>query len=122
MFTKALPEDRFKYVVRRIESDGRTVDQHPATVEETRAYFSSLYNNLAIKVEKVNTNPNGNGNVVVAQAEVNTKGNNDSSTNCSKKEAGIQLQAKEFDLMAAVANLDEIKEVNANCILISNLQ
>ncbi|GJZ47978.1 retrovirus-related pol polyprotein from transposon TNT 1-94 [Tanacetum coccineum] len=32
-----------------------TVDQHPATVEETHAYFESLYNNLTIEVEKVNT-------------------------------------------------------------------
>nr|GEX26357.1 hypothetical protein [Tanacetum cinerariifolium] len=39
-----------------------------------------------------------------------------------KKEAGIQLQAKKYDLMAAAANLDEIKEVNANCILVANLQ
>ncbi|GJR71794.1 hypothetical protein Tco_0084159 [Tanacetum coccineum] len=34
---------------------GGTIDQHPTTVEETRAYFESLYNNLAIKVEKVNS-------------------------------------------------------------------
>nr|GEW02322.1 hypothetical protein [Tanacetum cinerariifolium] len=39
-----------------------------------------------------------------------------------KEEAGIQLQAEEFDLMAAVADLDEIEEVNANCILMANLQ
>ncbi|GJW36035.1 gag-pol polyprotein, partial [Tanacetum coccineum] len=39
-----------------------------------------------------------------------------------KEEAGIQLQAKEFDLMAAAANLDKIEEVNANCILMANLQ
>nr|GEX65641.1 hypothetical protein [Tanacetum cinerariifolium] len=39
-----------------------------------------------------------------------------------KEEAGIQLQAKEFDLMAAAADLDEIEEVNANCILMVNLQ
>nr|GFC46688.1 Gag-Pol polyprotein [Tanacetum cinerariifolium] len=39
-----------------------------------------------------------------------------------KEEAGIQLQAKEYDLMAAVAYLDEIEEVNANCILMANLQ
>nr|GEU75495.1 xylulose kinase-1 [Tanacetum cinerariifolium] len=39
-----------------------------------------------------------------------------------KEEAGIQLQAKEYDLMAAVADLDEIEEVNANCILMANLQ
>ncbi|GJX86681.1 hypothetical protein Tco_0337455 [Tanacetum coccineum] len=40
--------------VSSVEQSGGTVDQHPATVEETRAYFESLYNNLAIKVEKVN--------------------------------------------------------------------
>nr|GEZ57533.1 hypothetical protein [Tanacetum cinerariifolium] len=39
-----------------------------------------------------------------------------------KEKAGIQLQAKEFDLMAATADLDEIEEVNANCILMANLQ
>nr|GEV68660.1 hypothetical protein [Tanacetum cinerariifolium] len=39
-----------------------------------------------------------------------------------KEEVGIQLQAKEFDLMAAAADLNEIKEVNANCILMANLQ
>nr|GEV95658.1 hypothetical protein [Tanacetum cinerariifolium] len=39
-----------------------------------------------------------------------------------KKEAGIQLQAEEFDLMATVADLDEIEEVNTNCILMANLQ
>nr|GFA73831.1 hypothetical protein [Tanacetum cinerariifolium] len=39
-----------------------------------------------------------------------------------KEEAGIQLQAEEYDLMAAAADLDEIEEVNANCILMANLQ
>nr|GFB84928.1 hypothetical protein [Tanacetum cinerariifolium] len=39
-----------------------------------------------------------------------------------KEEAGIQLQAEEFDLMAAAADLDEIEEVNANGILMANLQ
>nr|GEV20064.1 retrovirus-related Pol polyprotein from transposon TNT 1-94 [Tanacetum cinerariifolium] len=39
-----------------------------------------------------------------------------------KEEAGIKLQVEEFDLMAAAADLDEIKEVNANCILMANLQ
>nr|GFA20198.1 hypothetical protein [Tanacetum cinerariifolium] len=39
-----------------------------------------------------------------------------------KEEAGIQLQAEEFDLMVAAADLDEIEEVNANCILMANLQ
>nr|GFC35337.1 hypothetical protein [Tanacetum cinerariifolium] len=39
-----------------------------------------------------------------------------------KEEAGIQLQAEEYDLMAAAADLDDIEEVNANCILMANLQ
>ncbi|GKD48263.1 hypothetical protein Tco_1277239, partial [Tanacetum coccineum] len=38
------------------------------------------------------------------------------------EEARIQLQAEEFDLMAAAGDLDEIKEVNANYILMANLQ
>ncbi|GKE81474.1 hypothetical protein Tco_1551474 [Tanacetum coccineum] len=58
-------------------------------------------------------NPNGNGNVVAALSEGNAIRNN---------EAGIQLQAEEFDLMAAAGDLNEIEEVNANCILMANLQ
>ncbi|GKD82491.1 hypothetical protein Tco_1349330 [Tanacetum coccineum] len=38
-----------------MEHNGGIVEQHHATVEETRAYFESLYNNLVTKVEKVNT-------------------------------------------------------------------
>nr|GFC01854.1 hypothetical protein [Tanacetum cinerariifolium] len=39
-----------------------------------------------------------------------------------KEEAGIKLQAEEYDLMVAAVDIDEIKEVNANCILMANLQ
>ncbi|GJT22604.1 hypothetical protein Tco_0892541 [Tanacetum coccineum] len=39
-----------------------------------------------------------------------------------KEEEGIQLQAEEFDLMVAAGDLDEVEEVNANCILMANLQ
>nr|GFB19928.1 hypothetical protein [Tanacetum cinerariifolium] len=39
-----------------------------------------------------------------------------------KEEAGIQLQAEEFNFMAAAGDLYEIEEVNANCILMANLQ
>ncbi|GJT51211.1 ribonuclease H-like domain-containing protein [Tanacetum coccineum] len=39
-----------------------------------------------------------------------------------KEEAGIQLQAEEYYLMAVAGDIDEIKEVNANCILMANLQ
>ncbi|GJX95839.1 retrovirus-related pol polyprotein from transposon TNT 1-94 [Tanacetum coccineum] len=41
------------------DSDGSaecgTVEQHPANVEETRVLYDSLYNNLAIEVENVNS-------------------------------------------------------------------
>ncbi|GJR11435.1 retrovirus-related pol polyprotein from transposon TNT 1-94 [Tanacetum coccineum] len=52
-------------------------------------------------------NPNGNGNVVAALSEGNDIRNN---------EAGIQLQAEEFDLMDVVGDLDEIEEVNYNTL------
>nr|GFD41102.1 Gag-Pol polyprotein [Tanacetum cinerariifolium] len=58
----------------------------------------------------------------------NLAGNNDVIGNqtqlliAQKEEAGIQLQAEEYDLIAAAADLDEIKEVNANCILMANMQ
>nr|GFC87181.1 hypothetical protein [Tanacetum cinerariifolium] len=39
-----------------------------------------------------------------------------------KEEPEIQLQAEEYDLMVAATDLDEIEEVNANCILMANLQ
>nr|GFD46010.1 hypothetical protein [Tanacetum cinerariifolium] len=58
-----------------------------------------------------NQNLNGNGTLVAARAECNSTGHN-----------GIQLQAEEFDLMVAAADLDEIEEVNANYILMANLQ
>nr|GFA87208.1 hypothetical protein [Tanacetum cinerariifolium] len=41
--------------VSNVEQSGRTVEQHPANVEEIRVLYDSLYNNLALEVEKVNT-------------------------------------------------------------------
>nr|GFA79942.1 hypothetical protein [Tanacetum cinerariifolium] len=38
-----------------VEQGGETVVQHPANFEETRALYESLYQNLAIEVEKVNS-------------------------------------------------------------------
>nr|GFC09175.1 hypothetical protein [Tanacetum cinerariifolium] len=72
-----------------------------------------------------NQNQIRNGNLVAVRAEENAAGHNGNQIrcyNCRGEEAGIQLQAEEYDLMAAAANLDEIKEVNANCILMANLQ
>nr|GEU32673.1 retrovirus-related Pol polyprotein from transposon TNT 1-94 [Tanacetum cinerariifolium] len=74
-----------------------------------------------------NANLNGNGNLGAAHAEGNAAGHNGNQIRCYnckewKEEAGIQLQAEEFDLIVAAADLDEIEEVNANCILMANLQ
>nr|GFC01747.1 hypothetical protein [Tanacetum cinerariifolium] len=38
-----------------VEQGGETIEQHPANFEETRALHESLYQNLAIEVEKVNS-------------------------------------------------------------------
>ncbi|GKC88945.1 hypothetical protein Tco_1149594, partial [Tanacetum coccineum] len=53
-----------------VEHSGGTVDQNRATVEETHAYFESLYNNLVIEVKKVNT---VNRKMHEANAELTTK-------------------------------------------------
>nr|GEV36227.1 hypothetical protein [Tanacetum cinerariifolium] len=37
-----------------MEQSGGAVQQHLATIEETRAHYESLFNNLAVEVEKVN--------------------------------------------------------------------
>ncbi|GJY21022.1 hypothetical protein Tco_0393588 [Tanacetum coccineum] len=38
-----------------VEQSGGTVEQHPATTEETHTLYDSLYNNLAIEVKKANS-------------------------------------------------------------------
>nr|GEX84532.1 DNA polymerase epsilon catalytic subunit A-like [Tanacetum cinerariifolium] len=42
------------YEVTSAEQSGETVEQHPVNFEETCTLYDSLYQNLAIKVEKVN--------------------------------------------------------------------
>nr|GEV35760.1 ribonuclease H-like domain-containing protein [Tanacetum cinerariifolium] len=74
-------------------------------------------------------NQNGNDNVVAARAEgdVRPRRRDDAYLQtqlliAQKEETGFQLQAEEFDLMAATCDIDEIKEISANCILMANLQ
>nr|GFC06231.1 hypothetical protein [Tanacetum cinerariifolium] len=62
----------------------------------------------------------GNGNLVAARAEGNAAGQN--RNQIRKRQESNFKQKKEYDLMAAAADFDEIEEVNANCILIANLQ
>nr|GFA68763.1 hypothetical protein [Tanacetum cinerariifolium] len=66
---------------------------------------------------KGNGNQIGNGNLVAARAEGNAAGKNGNQIRCYNCR-GVE----EYDLMAAAADLDEIEEVNANCILMANLQ
>ncbi|GJX99424.1 hypothetical protein Tco_0356443 [Tanacetum coccineum] len=78
-----------------------------------------------------NQNPNGNGNVVAARAEGTAQLDQEKRDVAfiqtqlliaQKEEAGIQLQVEEFDFRAVARDLEEIEEVNANCILMANLQ
>nr|GEY23378.1 hypothetical protein [Tanacetum cinerariifolium] len=75
-----------------------------------------------------NGNLNGNGNLVAAHVEGNAAGLNGNQIRCYNCRGvghyarNYTLQAEEFDLMAAAADLNEIEEVNANCILMANLQ
>nr|GEW20320.1 integrase, catalytic region, zinc finger, CCHC-type, peptidase aspartic, catalytic [Tanacetum cinerariifolium] len=47
-------DNDFILEVTSVEQSRETVEQHPANFEETRALYDSLYQNLAIEVEKVN--------------------------------------------------------------------
>nr|GEY70545.1 hypothetical protein [Tanacetum cinerariifolium] len=64
-----------------------------------------------------NQNQIGNGNLVAARTEGNAAGQNGNQIRCYNCR-GVD----EYDLMAGAADLDEIEEVNANCILMANLQ
>nr|GEY62498.1 hypothetical protein [Tanacetum cinerariifolium] len=110
--------------------------RHVTIVHQTKdlhiADYTQLYDFLKYNQKENTGNPAGyndvignqnqirNGNLVAARAEGNAAGQNGNAD--KKEEAGIQLQAEEYDLMAAAGDLDEIEEVNANCILMANLQ
>ncbi|GJZ86638.1 retrovirus-related pol polyprotein from transposon TNT 1-94, partial [Tanacetum coccineum] len=115
-----------------VQNVGNQIVQN--TVQNPGIQNVSNQNRLIVVPGIANRNLTGNGNVVAARAEGNANGNNANQIRCYNyrglghlarnctEEAGIQLQAEEFDLMAVVADLDEIEEVNANCILMANLQ
>nr|GFA52741.1 hypothetical protein [Tanacetum cinerariifolium] len=140
--------------VTRVEKGEETVEQHPVNFEETCALYESLYQNLEVEVQKVNSvnrklkETNADLTTGIARYknqercfEISQEKYDKLKRNCTarprrrdaaylqtqlliaqREEAGIQLQAEEYDLMAAVADLDEIEKVNANCILMANLQ
>nr|GEX60806.1 hypothetical protein [Tanacetum cinerariifolium] len=89
-----------------------------------RQYAGQNAGNQAGYIDVIgNQNQIGNGNLVAARAEGNADGQNGNQIRCYNcRGVGIQLQAEEYDLMANAADLDKIEEVNANCILMANLQ
>nr|GEY44382.1 reverse transcriptase domain-containing protein [Tanacetum cinerariifolium] len=88
-----------------------------------RQYAGQNAGNLAEYNDNGLIGVQGNGNLVATRAEGNAAGQNGNQIRCYNcRGVGIQLQAKEYDLIAAAVDLDEIKEVNANCILMANLQ
>nr|GEU94644.1 hypothetical protein [Tanacetum cinerariifolium] len=64
-----------------------------------------------------NQNQIGNGNLVVARAEGNAAGQNGNHIRCYNCR-----RVEEYDLIVTAADLDEIQKVNANFILMANLQ
>nr|GEW01408.1 hypothetical protein [Tanacetum cinerariifolium] len=122
---------------------GNQFGQYVGQVAQNQQGYNAWQNGIA--------NQNGTGNIIVARAEGTRNGNQSRCNNCrglghiarnciaiprrrdatyfqtqlliaQMEEAGIKLQAEEFDLMAAAGDPDEIEEVNANCILMENLQ
>nr|GEZ21941.1 hypothetical protein [Tanacetum cinerariifolium] len=75
-------------------------------------------NGLIVVPGTANQNSNKNGNLVAARVEGNATRHNNNQMR-KKQESNSKLESF---MMAAVADLDEIEEVNANCILIANLQ
>nr|GEZ68408.1 hypothetical protein [Tanacetum cinerariifolium] len=63
-----------------------------------------------------NQNQIGNDNLVATRAEGNAAGQNGNQIRC------YNCRGIEYDLMAAAIDLDDIEEVNVNCILMANLQ
>nr|GEV89432.1 hypothetical protein [Tanacetum cinerariifolium] len=134
-------QDRLTHNVRG--NGGNKFGQYAGQVAQNQQRYNAQQNGIA--------NQSGTGNVVAARAEGTGNGNQARCYNCiglgyivrnctarpkrrdaaylqtqlliaQKEEAGIQLQAEEFDFMAAAGDLDEIEEVNANYILMANLQ
>ncbi|GJY17604.1 gag-pol polyprotein [Tanacetum coccineum] len=75
-----------------------------------------------------NQNPNGNGNVVAAWAKGNVNGNNVNKImcyNCHRVGHYVRnciVRPRRRNAAYLLRDLDKIKEVNANCILMANLQ
>nr|GEV10319.1 integrase, catalytic region, zinc finger, CCHC-type, peptidase aspartic, catalytic [Tanacetum cinerariifolium] len=93
------------------------------TVQNPRIQNVGNQNGLIVVPENANQNLNGNGNLVAARAKGNLTWHNGNQIRCyNYRGLGIQLQAKEFDLMAAAADLDEIEEINYGSAKVHNYE
>nr|GEY51174.1 hypothetical protein [Tanacetum cinerariifolium] len=81
--------------------------RHVTIVHQTKDLYTADYTQLLIGVLG-NANQNGNGNLVAARVKGNAAGHNGNLIRCYN--------------CRGVSDLDEIEEVNANCILMANLQ
>nr|GFA02232.1 hypothetical protein [Tanacetum cinerariifolium] len=101
-----------------MEQDGEIVEQHSANFKETRALYESLYHNLAVEVEKVNSVnrklKETNADLTTELARNNVTNNDFERTDFRSKQTAFKGKIN--------SDLDEIKEVNVNCILMANLQ
>nr|GEU63707.1 hypothetical protein [Tanacetum cinerariifolium] len=122
--TLALMAKAFKLNYSTPTNNNQRISSNPRSRQIAQPGNLNVYND----VHNVrNQNLNGNGNLVAARAEVRPRRRDAAYLQtqlliAQKEEARIQLQAEEFNLMAATTDLDEIEEVNANCILMANLQ
>nr|GEX83951.1 copia protein [Tanacetum cinerariifolium] len=89
-----------------VQNVGNQVAQN--AIQKPRVQNIGNQNGLIGVPENANQNLNGNGNLVAARAEGNAAGYNGN-------------QIRYYNCRGVAADLDEIEEVNANCILMANL-
>ncbi|GJY82173.1 hypothetical protein Tco_0494924 [Tanacetum coccineum] len=97
-----------------VEQDGGIVEQHPETVEETHAYFESLYNNLVIEVEKVNTVNQKHDPLAVYDSEETLQLAQESSLKMKQlnKEIKLEIQKIVKDEIFPIVNQVDIRVQN----------
>ncbi|GJY19786.1 hypothetical protein Tco_0392352 [Tanacetum coccineum] len=81
-----------------VEQGGGTVEQHSATVEETRAYHESLFHNLAAEVEKVNSD---NRKMKETNAELTTE-----IARYKNQEKCFEISQEKYDKLERVQNFE----------------
>ncbi|GJY47170.1 hypothetical protein Tco_0436233 [Tanacetum coccineum] len=125
-------DELIKKELKKIEADDQAIQTILMGLPED-IYAANVGNQngliVVLGIANLNVNPNGYENVVAARDEGNVRPRRRDAAYlqtqlliAQKEEVGIKLQAEEFDLIDAAGDIDEIKKVNANCILIVNLQ